>query len=115
MLDSRQLKEILPHAYPFLLIDRVEEYKEGEYLVAIKNITSNEWAVAAGRDSLIFPETLLIEAAAQAGLILYHLSVSDQDASQYFFGKLTGSFENDAKVGDLLIIKVNIKKVLKSG
>lgn len=96
ILEYNELKEILPHAYPFLLIDRVIEVKKGESLTAIKNITANEWccngaesgawpSVPAVSDSAgegrahlsqshIFPEVLLIEAAAQAALVLYRVS-----------------------------------------
>ena len=42
-IEYVQLKKILPHAYPFLMIDRVVEIKKGKSLVALKNITANEW------------------------------------------------------------------------
>ena len=104
MLNYEQLKGILPHAYPFLLIDRVEEYKEGEHLTAIKNITSTEWCFgASGLDgpspggapnSPIFPETLLIEAAAQAALVLYHVSkVKDGQRPRYFLGRVNADLK----------------------
>ena len=72
MIDHQTIKKILPQAYPFLLIDRVEEFKAGESLVAIKNITANEWPFEQDdRDQVYFPPTLLIEAAAQAALVLW--------------------------------------------
>ncbi|MBI3616986.1 MAG: hypothetical protein HY210_02055 [Candidatus Omnitrophica bacterium] len=66
-LNSNQIAQILPQAYPFLMIDRVADFREGESLTAIKNITGNEW-VFEGQSCQTgaFPETLLIEAAAQA-------------------------------------------------
>ena len=99
MLNHTQLKTILPHAYPFLMIDRVEDYKPGESLMAVKNITANEWlGEGLPGQTNYFPETptwtnqnkkvqvvslplaiksntimgkgLLIEAAAQAALVL---------------------------------------------
>ncbi len=70
MLDHNELKKILPQAYPFLLIDHVDHYTPGESLVAIKNITANEWPFSQERPQLNhYPETLLIEAAAQAALV----------------------------------------------
>ncbi len=73
MLTHNDLKQILPQAYPFLMIDRVEEYIEGKSLIAIKNITADEWFFQNHEDPLNttqhFPETLLIEAAAQAALV----------------------------------------------
>ncbi len=73
MLDYNDLKRILPQAYPFLMLDRVVEYTEGQSLIAIKNITANEWFFQEAEDdpneTKHFPETLLIEAAAQAALV----------------------------------------------
>ncbi len=70
ILTHQDLKKILPQAYPFLLIDRVTDYKEGESLTAVKNITANEWPFEAVADENLsnshVPETLLIESAAQA-------------------------------------------------
>ena len=76
MLDHDALRKILPQAHPFLMIDRVQEYIEGESLIAIKNITADEWffqdAFEGSSQIQHFPETLLIEAASQAALVLYH-------------------------------------------
>ena len=115
MLNYQQLKEILPHAYPFLLIDRVEEYKEGESLTAIKNISSNEWP-NQGNDSLIFPEVLLIEAAAQAALVLYHVSkVKDRPKPRYVLGRVHSEFTRPVEVGDQIQFAVSAGKMLDSG
>jgi 3-hydroxyacyl-[acyl-carrier-protein] dehydratase len=80
MLDNNQLKKILPHAYPFVLLDRVERYIPGQSLVAIKNITANEWPFLESPERLEhYPETLLIEAAAQAALVLYGIGGQTSD------------------------------------
>src|SRR5436190_591770 len=117
MLNYQQLKEILPHAYPFLLIDRVEAYKEGEHLVAFKNVTSNEWCV--GKNSVKgdnFPEVLVIEAAAQAALVLYHLTkVKDGPRPRYVLGRANSEFFNQIQVGDQLTFKVTAGKMLATG
>ncbi len=79
-LNSNQIAAILPQSYPFLMIDRVVDFQKGESLTAIKNITGNEWMwegqcrPPAGAESPwdttnVFPETLLIEAAAQAAIL----------------------------------------------
>jgi len=131
MLDYQQLKEILPHAYPFLLIDRVEEYKEGESLTALKNITGNEWCVTSG-DALsakgaqgylnsdeglaAFPETLLIEAAAQAALVLYHVSkIKTGSRPLYFLGRANSEFIQQVEAGDQLQLRVSSGKMLNTG
>ena len=115
MLDYQQLKEILPHAYPFLLIDRVEEYKEGERLVAVKNITGNEWT-SGGGETPVFPEVLLIEAAAQAALVLYHVSkIKSGPKPRYVLGRAKAEFHDFLLVGDNLRILAFADKMLDTG
>ena len=78
MLDHNALKQIIPQAYPFLMLDRVVEYTAGQSLTAIKNITADEWFFQESQDDQNntnhFPETLLIEAAAQAALVFLSLN-----------------------------------------
>ena len=119
-LEYPQLKKILPQAYPFLMIDRVEEYKEGQSLLAIKNITANDWALIGFREDVAhryFPETLLIEAAAQAALVLYHVSRVKEGAPRprYVLGKTRAEFFKPVKVGDQLHIRAWGTKLLDIG
>jgi|GEM_PF-662706 len=132
MLNHTQLKAILPQAYPFLLIDRVEEVKPFESLVAIKNITSDEWCCQneadlsngavpplAGRPTgrgPYFPETLLIEAAAQAALVLYHVSkVKEGQKVRYFLGRVKVEFLKPVIVGEQLRIQIICRKIFDTG
>ena len=116
-LEYYQLKDILPHAYPFLMIDRVIDIKKGESLVAIKNITANEWPFDDfSSDVKYFPETLLIEAAAQAALVLYHVSkVGEGEKPGYAIGKISAEFFKDVQIGDQIEIKVTAGKLLSTG
>ena len=117
-LDSNQIAQILPQSYPFLMIDRGGDFKKGESLTAIKNITGNEW-VFEGQSCQtgVFPETLLIEAAAQAALILYHLSKIKEGEKhpRYILGKLQAEFKTAVFVGDQLEIKAYATKLLYTG
>jgi len=117
-LNSNQIAKILPQSYPFLMIDRVVDFKKGESLTAIKNITGNEW-VFEGQpcQTGAFPETLLIEAAAQAALILYHLSKIKEGEKhpRYILGKLQAEFKTAVFVGDQLEIKAYATKLLYTG
>jgi len=117
-LNSSQIAAILPQSYPFLMIDRVVDFKKGESLTAIKNITGNEW-VFEGQpcQTGVFPETLLIEAAAQAALILYHLSKIKEGEKhpRYILGKLQAEFKTAVFVGDQLEIKAYATKLLYTG
>lgn len=115
MLDNSQLKKILPHAYPFLLLDRVEQYCPGKSLVAIKNITANEWPFSQSTYKLEhYPETLLIEAAAQAALVLYRISKTHLDCknSKFILGQIIADFKNSIVFGQELIIHTFASKML---
>ena len=117
-LDNNELRKILPQAHPFILIDRVLDYERGKSLVAIKNVTGNEWAQD---DSIFkvkyFPETLLIEAAAQAAVVLYHVSKIKPGSKKpiYFLGRTRAEFFNSATVGDELEFHIANGRMLDSG
>lgn len=115
MLDQLELQKILPQAYPFLLIDRVENVQPGQSLVAIKNITSDEWPLMHCSERLShYPETLLIEAAAQAALVLYgvskvHFNITN---SQFILGQINAEFRDSIWVGQQLTIVASASKML---
>ncbi len=116
MLDSCQLKKILPHAYPFLLLDSVEKYVAGQSLTAIKNITANEWPFSQSPERLEhYPETLLIEAAAQAALVLYRAAQTDSSVKLAFIGKVKADFFSPVNAGDQLSINVKSSRVFGNG
>ena len=73
-LDVLEIQKIIPHRYPFLLIDRVIELVPNEKLVALKNVSINEqFFVGHFPDEKVFPGVLIIEAMAQAGCIYFYL------------------------------------------
>lgn len=128
VLNQSQLKKILPHAYPFVLIDRVEEIKVGESLIAIKNITANEWPFTALEDGSpqsqgilkymdVYPETLLIEAAAQAALVLYHVTKCNNDnvLLKYILGRIKVRFINTVIIGTQIKIIAYATKIIEAG
>ena len=70
MLDINEIKKILPHRYPFLLVDKIVEFEEDKRIVGIKNVTANE-PFFAGHfpDYPVMPGVLIIEALAQVGAV----------------------------------------------
>ena len=88
MMDVNQIREYLPHRYPFLLVDRVVELTEGESIVAYKNVTINEpFFNGHFPDQPVMPGVLIVEAMAQAAGILGFKTMgkTPQDGSMYYF------------------------------
>ena len=114
-MDIAKIMELLPHRFPFLLVDRVTEVKPGEELTAIKNITINE-PFFQGHFPVkpVFPGVLIIEALAQAtGLLAFateNVSASDGKSLFYLVGIDNARFKQPAGPGDQLILHVKVIK-----
>ena len=116
-LDVTQIEKILPHRYPFLLLDRVIEVKIGEYIEAYKNVTIGE-QIFQGHfpGHPIYPGVLIIEGMAQAGGVLAFQSMNEneqeniQDKVVYFMGIDKAKFRQPVKPGDKLIYKLSVLK-----
>jgi 3-hydroxyacyl-[acyl-carrier-protein] dehydratase len=79
IFDFNQIRERLPHAYPFLFIDQVIELIPHELIVAIKNVTGNEWMFPGHfPKKAVYPGVLLQESMAQASILLFQESYKDQ-------------------------------------
>lgn len=112
LMDVREIREYLPHRYPFLLVDRVLELTLGESIVACKNITVNE-AIFNGHfpEIPVFPGVLIIEAMAQAAGILGFKTMGKkpQDGSIYYFvGADDVRFKRPVVPGDQLKLEARI-------
>jgi beta-hydroxyacyl-ACP dehydratase FabZ len=109
MIDVREIMEIMPHRYPFLLVDRIESLKEGEEIVGLKNVTINE-PFFAGHfpGNPIMPGVLIIEAMAQVGGVLaFHSSPKEWAGSLvYFMGIDKVRFRKPVVPGDQLRLKL---------
>lgn len=107
MLNIEEIQKILPQRYPFLMIDRVLELEPGKKAVAIKNVTINDGFFAGqfpGKP--VMPGVMIIEAMAQAAIILFSGQVS------YSLVSLKASFLNPVFPGDQLKITVEPVKIL---
>ncbi len=109
-LDINQIQQILPHRYPFLLIDRVIEIERRQRIVAIKNVTVNEPFFVGHFPSFpVMPGVLIIEAMAQAGAALLLTEVPDRDSKLMFFtGIEKARFRKPVFPGDQLRIEVEV-------
>ncbi|NLY56778.1 MAG: 3-hydroxyacyl-ACP dehydratase FabZ [Firmicutes bacterium] len=108
-VNIREIQAILPHGYPFLLLDRVLEFEKGVRAVGIKNLTINE-AFFNGHypGNPIMPGVLIIEALAQlAGIIMLH-EVESDDLVPLFAGIEKARFKRQVIPGDVLRLEVEV-------
>src|SRR5271168_203431 len=110
-LDIHEILKILPHRYPFLLIDRVLELKRKERIVAIKNVSINEPFFNGHFPGLpIMPGVLIVEAIAQAGGALLLTELEDRSGKlMVFTGIERAKFRHPVSPGDQLRIEVEVK------
>jgi 3-hydroxyacyl-[acyl-carrier-protein] dehydratase len=112
MMDIEEIKQYLPHRYPFLLVDRVVELNVGESIVAYKNVSYNEaWAPGHFPDNPILPGVLLVEALAQAAGILGFKTMDKKptDGSMYLFvGADKLRFKRPCVPGDRVMLRAKI-------
>ena len=117
-LDIQEIQKIIPHRYPFLLIDRIIECTPNEKLVALKNVSVNE-SFFQGHfpEEKVMPGVLIIEAMAQAGCVFYHYSKNQGDKKLiYYLAKITSKFIAPVRPGDQLRLEVfPIKFMNKAG
>ncbi len=113
LLSIEEILKVLPHRYPFLLIDRVLEMERGKSIVAIKNVTYDEHFFQGHFPRIrVMPGVLIAESIAQAGGILLYHSVPNPEGLLVFLSKLDNTkFRKPVVPGDQLRIEVKILKL----
>ena len=111
--DITAIMDILPHRYPFLLVDRITRLEEGKFVEGIKNVTINEPFFAGHFPGHpIMPAVLIVEAMAQVGGMLLLNSVQDpNDKLMYFMGIDGAKFRRPVTPGDQLRMKITLLKL----
>jgi 3-hydroxyacyl-[acyl-carrier-protein] dehydratase len=111
-IDINQIFRLIPHRYPFILVDRVLDYKEMDYLTAIKNVAINEnFFMGHFPGNPIMPGVLMLEALAQACAILSSLSrepTEGHEVLHFFAGIDNARFKHVVTPGDQLRLEVKL-------
>jgi len=110
-IEIREIMELLPHRYPFLLVDRVTDYELGQSIKAYKNITFNEPCFTGHFPGQpIFPGVLILEALAQVAGVLGFKSMEKTDKLYLFAGVDNARFKKPVVPGDKLEMEVELVK-----
>jgi 3-hydroxyacyl-[acyl-carrier-protein] dehydratase len=111
-LDHAAIERILPHRYPFLLVDRVTEFEVDKRIVGIKNVSRNERYLShAANGDPALPPTILTEAVAQVGAILILAKPENRQRLPFFAGIKRVRFRHPVHPGDVLEVEANVVRI----
>ena len=111
-LSAREIQELLPHRYPFLLVDRVVELEPGVRAVGLKNVTINEpFFQGHFPDYPIMPGVLIVEALAQVGSVALLSLEQNRGKVGYFAGIDSFRFRKPVQPGDVLRMEVSLERM----
>ena len=109
LLDIKQIMEIIPHRYPFILIDSIEEMEKGKRIVGTKNVTMNEYFFQGHFPAEpVLPGVLIIEALAQVGAVLILSQEEFKGKIAYFGGINNAKFKKKVVPGDTLKLELEM-------
>lgn len=110
VFDSSAIEQILPHRYPFLLVDKIIDFKLDDRIVGVKNVTGNEFFFQGHFPSHpVMPGVLIIEAMAQTGGLLLLNGIDDPEGKLfYFIGINNAKFRKPVVPGDQLVLEVSL-------
>ena len=112
-LDYTAIERILPHRYPFLLVDRITKFEPDKRIVGVKNVSLNERNLAHPPDggAPVLPPTILTEAVAQVGAIMILSKPENQQKLIFFMGIEKVRFRRPVHPGDVVEIEAEVKRL----
>jgi 3-hydroxyacyl-[acyl-carrier-protein] dehydratase len=115
VLDAKQIQEIIPHRFPFLLVDKIIEMEWGTHAVGIKNVTMNEpFFQGHFPDYPVMPGVLIVEALAQVGAVAMLGLEENRGKIAFFAGINKVRFKRQVRPGDTLRLEVEVGKLRRS-
>ena len=111
-LDNATIEKILPHRYPFLLVDRITEFEIDKRIIGVKNIAADEpYLSHTPSGSLVLPPTILTEVVAQVGAILILAKPENQQRLPFFAGIERVRYRRPVRPGDQVVVEVTVKRL----
>ena len=108
-LDYTAIERILPHRYPFLLVDRIVEFEPDKRIIGIKNVSLNERYLAhRPGEQPVLPPTILTEAVAQVGAIMILAKPENREKLIYFLGIERVRYRRTVHPGDVVLIEATV-------
>src|SRR3954465_9052228 len=111
-LDNAAIERILPHRFPFLLVDRIIELEPDKRIVGIKNVTLDEWYLSrTPNGDAVMPPTMLTEAVAQVGAILILAKPENRERLPFFAGIERVRYRRAVRPGDVVVIEASVVRL----
>lgn len=115
MLNIDQIKELIPHRYPFLLVDKIVELEEGKRAVGVKNVTVNEpFFQGHFPEYPLMPGVLIVEAMAQVGAVAMMSIEENKGKLGVFAGIDKVRFKREVRPGDILTMEVEMTSLRRN-
>jgi 3-hydroxyacyl-[acyl-carrier-protein] dehydratase len=110
-LDYAAIERILPHRYPFLLVDRITEFEPDKRIVGIKNVTLNERYLWHDQGRAVMPPTILTEAVAQVGAIMILAKPENREKLIFFMGIEKVRYRRPVYAGEQVQIEAIVRRL----
>jgi len=111
-LDQQAIERILPHRYPFLLVDRIIEFELDKRIVGVKNVSLSERYLAEAPDGRrVMPPTILTEVVAQVGAILILMKPENRQRLPFFAGIERVRYRRPIYAGDVVIVEASVVRL----